>query len=121
MPGTNYYTISKYAGGTLNIGNRNVFALGVQDVIDYLNDSSVQVDTTAILRNVNIWKMFWNDEVSHSDKYLFLRSSYTDDFDYVWIVDDIYGVLRNEYMNYSYIVRPALNLDMSKIPYELIS
>lgn len=120
VPGTNYYTISKYADGTLNIGNRNVFALGVQDVIDYLNDSSVQVDTTTILRNVNIWKMFWNDEVSHSDKYLFLRSSYTNDSDYVWIVDDSYGVLRNDYVRYSYIVRPALNLDMSKIPYELI-
>lgn len=54
VPGTSNYTLSKYAGGTLNIGNRNVFALGVQDVIDYLNDSTVQVDTTAILRNVNI-------------------------------------------------------------------
>ena len=63
VPGTSNYTISKYAGGTLNIGNRNVLALGIQDVIDYLNDSAVQVDTTAILRNVNIWKMFWNDEV----------------------------------------------------------
>ena len=36
VPGTSNYTISKYAGGTLNIGNRNVFTLGVQDVIDYL-------------------------------------------------------------------------------------
>ena len=98
-----------------------VFALGIQDVIDYLNDSSVQVDTTAILRNVNIWKMFWNDEVSHSDKCLFLRSSYADDSDYVWIVDDSYGVLRNDYVSYSYVVRPALNLDMSKIQYTLVS
>ena len=70
VPGTSDYTISKYTGGTLNIGERNVFALGVQDVIDYLDDSSVQVDAAAILRNVNIWKMFWNDEVSHSDEYL---------------------------------------------------
>ena len=121
VPGTSNYTISKYTGGTLNIGNRNVFALGVQDVIDYLNDSSVQVDTTAILRNVNIWKMFWNDEVSHSSKYLWLRSSYADDFTYAWDVGGDTGGLYNYYVDFSIVVRPALNLDMSKIQYTLVS
>lgn len=121
VPGTSNYTISKYAGGTLNIGNRNVFALGVQDVIDYLNDSSVQVDTTAILRNVNIWKMFWNDEVSHSGKYSWLRSSIADSSNYAWTVGGDLGFLIDSYVDDSYVVRPALNLDMSKIPYELIS
>ena len=120
VPGTSY-NISKYAGGTLNIGNRNVFALGVQDVIDYLNDSNVQVDTTAILRSVNIWKMFWNDEVSHSGKYLWLRSSYADDSSTAWYVYGNLGFLNlgNIVFN-SYIVRPALNLDMSKIQYTLV-
>ena len=121
VPGTSNYTISKYAGGTLNIGNRNVFALGVQDVIDYLNDSSVQVDTTAILRNVNIWKMFWNDEVSHSGKYLWLRSSAAYDSSYVWRVLGGSGYLRSSGVSGSYVVRPALNLDMSKIQYTLVS
>ena len=120
VPGTNNYTISKYAGGTLNIGNRNVFALGVQDVIDYLNDSSVQVDTTAILRNVNIWKMFWNDEVSHSGKYLWLRSSYAGGSDYAWGVNGDRGRLDLDRVDNSYVVRPALNLDMSKIQYTLV-
>lgn len=120
VPGTDNYTISKYAGGTLNIGNRNVFALGVQDVIDYLNDSSIQVDTSAILRNVNIWKMFWNDEVSHSNKYLWLRSSYADYSTYAWSVYGAYGSLRNNIVIRSYVVRPALNLDMSKIQYTLV-
>ena len=120
VPGTSNYTISKYAGGTLNIGNRNVFALGVQDVIDYLNDSSVQVDTTAILRNVNIWKMFWNDEVSHSDKYPWLRSSFADDSYAAWRVRGDRGRLDMDYVGNSYVVRPALNLDMSKIQYTLV-
>ena len=118
--GTNNYTISKYAGGTLNIGNRNVFALGVQDVIDYLNDSSVQVDTTAILRNVNIWKMFWNDEVSYSNKYILLRSSRANDNNYAWNVDGSVGRLSTYFVLNSIIVRPALNLDMSKIQYTLV-
>ena len=122
VPGTDNYTISKYAGGTLNIGNRNVFALGVQDVIDYLNDSAVQVDTTAILRNVNIWKMFWNDEVSHSNKYTWLRSSSAYFSDSAWSVDGVNGNLGSGIrVSLSSVVRPALNLDMSKIQYTLVS
>ena len=122
VPGTKNYTISKYTGGTLNIGNRNVFALGVQDVIDYLNDSSVQVDTTAILRNVNIWKMFWNDEVSHFNKRIWLRSSYADNADQAWVVYGGEGFLGNDdSFDSNVIVRPALNLDLSKIQYTLVS
>ena len=121
VPGTGNYNIGKYAGGTLNIGNRNVFALGVQDVIDYLNDSSVQVDTTAILRNVNIWKMFWNDEAQHSGKCPWLRSSSADYSDYAWIVIGGNGYLGCDVIDTSNVVRPALNLDMSKIQYTLVS
>ena len=121
VPGTSNYTISKYAGGTLNIGNRNVFALGVQDVIDYLNDSSIQVDTTAILRNVNIWKMFWNDEVSHSGKYLWLRSSTADTSSSVWSVFGDLGRLDYDSVRNSDVVRPALNLNLSKIPFTVVT
>ena len=117
VPGTGNYSIGKYAGGTLNIGERNVFALGVQDVIDYLNDSTVQVDTTAILRNVNIWKMFWNDEVSHSGKYPWLRSSYARNSSGAWSVGSADGDLDSNGVTGSGVVRPALNLDMSKIQF----
>ena len=120
VPGTSNYTISKYTGGTLNIGERNVFALGVQDIIDYLDDSSVQVDAAAILRNVNIWKMFWNDEVSHSDKYLWLRSSIAGDSSSAWCVIGETGYLTRGTLLSTFIVRPVLNLDLSKIPYTTI-
>ena len=120
VPGTSNYTISKYTGGTLNIGERNVFALGVQDVIDYLDDSSVQVDAAAILRNVNIWKMFWNDEVSHSDKYLWLRSSIAGDSSSAWCAIGETGYLTRGTLLSTFIVRPVLNLDLSKIPYTTV-
>lgn len=120
VPGTSNYSISKYTGGTLNIGNRNVFALGVQDVIDYLNDSSVQVDTTAILRNVNIWKMFWNDEVKHS-VYPWLRSSSASGSTNTWNVSGGSGYLGNRGVRPSDVVRPALNLDLSKIDFTKVS
>ena len=120
VPGTSNYTISKYTGGTLNIGERNVFALGVQDIIDYLDDSSVQVDAAAILRNVNIWKMFWNDEVSHSDKYLWLRSSMAGDSSSAWCAIGETGYLTRGALLSTFIVRPVLNLDLSKIPYTTV-
>ena len=120
VPGTSNYTISKYTGGTLNIGERNVFALGVQDVIDYLDDSSIQVDATAILRNINIWKMFWNDEVSHSDKYLWLRSSIAGDSSSAWCAIGETGYLTRGTLLSTFIIRPVLNLDLSKIPYTTV-
>lgn len=117
VPGTSNYTISKYAGGTLNIDYRNVFALTIQDIIDYLSDESIRVDTSAILRNVNIWKMFWNDEVKHSDVYLWLQSSAADAFYCAWFVNGYSGSLSRSNVVGSYDVRPALNLDMSKISF----
>lgn len=120
VPGTDNYTISKYAGGTLNIGNRNVFVLGVQDVINYLNDSSVQVDTTAILRNINIWKMFWNDEVSHSGNLLWLRSSRADSSYTAWLVSGGGGRLDNVLVNGDFAVRPALNLNLNQVEFTVV-
>lgn len=118
VPGTSNYSIGKYAGGTLNIGNRNVFALGVQDVIDYLNDSSVQVDTTAILRNVNIWKMFWNVETQPTNyTYPWLRSSDVNASNAAWSVLGNLGGLGYDYVNTSNVVRPAFNLNLSKIDF----
>ena len=121
VPGASSYTIGKYAGGTLNIGNRNVFILGIQDVIDYLSDESMRVDTSVILCNVNIWKMFWNDEVLHKDKILWLQSSFTGGSEYVRTVNGNNGAITGITATSSAVVRPVLNLDMSKIPYELIS
>ena len=121
VPGTNNYTISKYAGGTLNIGNRNVFALGVQDVIDYLNDSSVQVDTSAILRNVNIWKMFWNMETKPTKPtYPWLRSSGTVSSSFAWYVNGYNGFLTSNNVSGSNVVRPALNLNLNQVEFTVV-
>lgn len=119
VPGTSDYTISKYAGGILNIGNRNVFALSIQDVIDYLSDDSVKVDTTAILRNVNIWKMFWNDETSLPDKYIWLRSANATASYNAWYVSGYSGTLAGVGVYGSFGVRPAFNLDFSKISFTI--
>ena len=118
---TNGTSISKYAGGTLNIGKRNVFALGIQDIIDYLNDSSVQVDTTAIFRNVNIWKMFWNGEGPYYDRNLWLRSSYAIDEEYAWFIDSNSGALNTIDLSVPRAVRPALNLNLNQVEFSIVS
>lgn len=116
VPGTANYSIGKYADGTLNIGERNIFVLGVQDVIDYLNDSSVQVDTTAILRNVNIWKMFWNKN-GPIDTYPWLRSASAKDSTNAWRVDGYTAYLVSNSVYQSLVIRPTLNLNLSKIQF----
>ena len=120
VPGTTNYSIGKYAGGTLNIGERNVFALGVQDVIDYLNDSSVQVDTTAILRNVNIWKMFWNRNgpINANPR---LRSASAKDSTDAWHVNGYNAYLVGNSVYQFSVVRPALNLNLSQIDFTKVS
>lgn len=121
VPGTSSYTISKYAGGTLTVGSRYVYALGVQDIIDYLNDGSVQVDTSAILRNVNIWKMYWNTTTKPSNySYPWLRSAYADGSYYAWHVYGYDGRVVRDGVDYSLAVRPAFNLDLSKISYTIV-
>ena len=118
IPGSESYYISKQAEVT--IGEKNVYALSMQEVTDYLNDSSTQVDTSAVLRNVNIWKMFWNTEV-HSSNYsnLWLRSARMGGSgpDMVWIVVGAVGSLDMSGSSVTAAVRPAFAIDLSKIPF----
>lgn len=122
VPGTTNYTISKYAGGVVNVGDRNIYALSIQDIIDYLSDESVRVDKTAILRNVNIWKMFWNTTTKVAGSvYPWLRSvQATSSKNNAWIVGCSFGELDYLMCGYDFAgptVRPAFQIDLSKIPF----
>ena len=64
--------------------------------------------------------MFWNDEVSHSDKYLWLRSSMAGDSGSAWCTIGETGYLTRGTLLGTFIVRPVLNLDLSKIPYTIV-
>lgn len=118
VPGSESYYISKQAEVTIE--EKNIFALSVQEVTDYLNDSSTQVDTSAVLRNVNIWRMFWNTEV-HSSNYsnLWLRSAGMGGSSpgMVWIVAGAVGSLDVIGSSVTAAVRPAFQIDLSKIPF----
>lgn len=120
-PGTIAYTASL---GNASFGaeiTRHVYALSVQDVLDYVLDTNV---TDGQLQNYNIWEMFWNDAVSHSGSYPWLRSA--DVFDtsvadsnLAFVVDGRTGRVGNSRVPSSRVTRPALTIDLSMIPYEI--
>lgn len=102
-----YYFNSNY--GTAEVGNRNVYVLSIQDILDYLG-----VPTNGDFANTDIWQMYWNRGTSIGE-YLWLRSAHHD------IVSSIYCL----YGNYGYFdssgnsavrrVRPSFQIDLSKV------
>ena len=97
--------------GNVVVGNRNVFALDLKDIFDYFGKVCITSD--------ELMTLFWNSTAKVS-KYLWLRSSIADSSDYAWSVLGNYGSLSYYYVSSSTVVRPALNLDMSKIQYTLV-
>lgn len=119
--GSSNYTISKYSKGIVNINNRNIFSLSIQDIIDYLSDESVRVNNNIIYRE-NIWKMFWNTKTyppsGNADTWL--RSGEADDSDSVFLLSSqtcLYKTGRYTYKNRA--ARPAFYIDISKITYTI--
>lgn len=97
--------------GNVIVGNRNVFALDLKDIFDYIGKVCITSD--------ELMTMFWNSTTKVS-KYLWLRSSIADNSGYAWYVNGNYGFLDYDVATASDVVRPALNLDMSKIQYTLV-
>ena len=97
--------------GNVVVGNRNVFALDLKDIFDYIG--KVCITSNELIT------MFWNSTTIVS-KYLWLRSSRASSSDRAWIVGCADGSLLNRDVSNSRVVRPALNLDMSKIQYTLV-
>lgn len=119
VPGTSTYTISN-ANGTYPIGDRNIYALSVQDVIDYLNDENMRVDKTAILRNQNTWKMFWNTETKPTTvTQPWLRSANADYSSGALSVSGRDGRLFSSSAYDTYAARPAFQIDLSKVSWEV--
>ena len=97
--------------GNVVVGNRNIFVLDLKDIFDYIGKVCITSDELMI--------MFWNSTTKVS-KYLQLRSSISALSDYAWVVIGG-GNLSSDSATLIHVVRPALNLDMSKIQYTLVS
>ena len=98
--------------GNVTVGYRNVFALDLKDIFDYFEKVCITSD--------ELMTMFWNSTTKVS-RYPWLRSSNAD-FSYAaWTVHGDRGYLTIFSATASNVVRPVLNLDMSKIQYTLVS
>ena len=94
--------------GNVTVGERKVFALDLKDIFDYLGKVCITSD--------ELMTMFWNSTTKIS-KYPWLRSSYADSPSGAWLVRGSTGYLDFNGVPTSYVVRPALNLDFSKISF----
>ena len=98
--------------GNVIVGNRNVFALDLKDIFDYIGKVCITSD--------ELMTMFWNSTTKVS-KYPWLRSSYANGSGNAWYVMGNNGSFTSiGGVTISDVVRPALNLDMSKIQYTLV-
>lgn len=97
--------------GNVTVGERNVFALDLKDIFDYF-------EKVCITSN-ELMAIFWNSKPMEN-KVLWLRPSYANYSGSAWIVNSFRGYLSGSIVGYSNIVRPALNLDMSKIQYTIV-
>ena len=97
--------------GNVTVGERNVFALDLKDILEYF-------EKVCITSN-ELVTIFWNSTTRES-KIIWLRSSYANYSGSVWMVNRFRGYLSGNISSGNNIVRPALNLDMSKIQYTLV-
>ena len=97
--------------GNVTVGERNVFALDLKDIFDYFEKVCITSD--------ELMTMFWNSTIKVR-KGLWLRSSYANDSSNAWRVFGNLGNLGNFSVVFNNVVRPALNLDISKIQYTLV-
>ena len=97
--------------GNVIVGKRNVFALDLKDIFDYFEKLCITSD--------ELMTMFWNSTTEVS-KSLWLRSANPTGSGFAWLVSGRFGSLLGGSVINSDGVRPALNLDMSKIQYTLV-
>lgn len=92
------------------VGNRNLFALDLKDIFNYMGKVCITSD--------ELMTLFWNNTTKVS-KYLWLRSSCVGSSNSAWLVNGSNGGLSNYAVTESKVVRPALNIDLSKIKWSV--
>mgnify|MGYP001089774572 CR=1 FL=1 len=91
------------------IGNRNIFALDLKDIFDYFGKVCITSN--------ELMELWTNQTSAVSGKYWWLSSADAGSPDDAWFVDGNYGNLDSFGVGDAYEVRPAFNLDLSKIPF----
>lgn len=100
------------------VGNRNVYALGVEDVVEYLGNG---VDN---LNPGNIGEMYWYykfapvlSDILGSDGIL-LNSAYADNFDEIFCINAYFNAIVSHGIRDACKIRPSFQIDLSKIEWK---
>lgn len=117
-----YQTTNNYRLGLGNAAfgssiSRKCYVLSVQDVIDYLGVTTSMGSADTTLTSENVWKMFWNQTTSPGSTYPWLRSARADFSGGAFRVNGFSGSLVYTLVDSSFAVRPALQIDLSKIEF----
>ena len=97
--------------GNVVVGNRNVFALDLKDIFDYIGKVCITSN--------EFMTMFWNSTTTVS-KYLWLRSSDAGGSSNAWGVAGSVGSFGINRVNRSSVVRPALNLNLNQVEFTVV-
>lgn len=105
---TNYYNAD--LTDSITIGDRNIFTLDLKDIFDYFN--KVCITSNELME-------MWTGQTGRVNKYWWLSSADNDDESLsAWIAVGVSGSLGpSSYYGSQYAVRPAFNLNLSKIPF----
>ena len=95
--------------------SRKCYVLSCQDVIDYLEVTTSMGISDTTLTDANLWKMFWNQTSSPGSINLWLRSANSDYASEACYVYGAYGILNNNDVGNTFVVRPAFQIDLSKV------
>lgn len=97
---------------------RKCYMISIQDIIDYIGATTAMTVETTTLKQENIWKLFWNQSTKPGTGafyYPWLRSASTNDSTTVFDINSNTGRLDYDNSQNEYIIRPAFQIDLSKI------
>lgn len=109
------YTVSLMSTTFGTSISRKCYVLSCQDVIDYLEVTPAMVSSNTTLTAENVWKMFWNETTAPANSGTWLRSADSEESVIVFSIDSNSGILYNDFVDESHTVRPAFQIDLSKV------
>lgn len=112
---TNNYTLSLISTTFGASISRKCYVLSCQDVIDYLEVTTSMSSADTTLTSENVWRMFWNQTSSPESIYPWLRSACSSSAYTAFYVYGYNGYLTDDRIDSAHSVRPAFQIDLSKI------